>query len=175
MRTTILKRIFQVSLVFYFSTVIFTRFANQTRVDPLSRVLLSFPLVEYLQTTKNVKMQICPLTAQEVADLLKTNPDHFENCFDGNTLKNVIPKEYVVIRLLDNGGSTFGDLKCYFSCFAFPIGFHVSVDFTPIIKPKLLMYSGPGYENIILPFPASCDHLKPCTISLSWKSSNRTN
>ncbi len=149
-----LKRLFIFSLIFYFCVTMYTRFVDSAYSDFWSRLFFSPPL-DFLEGKDNVDVQVCTLSASQVAQFLRTNPDHCtrssEDCFS---------QDYVVIRL-KHDTTVFGDIKCYFSCFPFPLVSHV-----------YLSGAAENYLNLIYPFPAVTENedSKKCDILMRWNN-----
>ena len=103
-----------------------------------------------------VDIQICTLSNREVVQLLKKNPD---DCIQSSD--DPSSKEYVVLRLKNKGVTVFGGVKCYFSCFPFPL-----------VSRVHLSGRAEEYSNLIYPFPALTkdETTKKCDISMRWKN-----
>lgn len=150
-----LKRLFVFSLISYFSVTIYTRFVDSAYSDFSLRVIFSLPF-DYMEGRGNVDVQICRLSKSEVAQLLRTNPDRCPKSSKGTP-----SQDYVVIRLKNEGVTVFGHIKCYFSCFPFPLVSYVRL-------PGM----ADNYLNLIYPFPTveKENSLKTCDISVRWKN-----
>jgi hypothetical protein len=170
--TRFLRNAFIFSLFFYLVSTACTRlqdfggylslFYKQIYSIPFD----AFPL-KYLQIEgkERISIQIGTLSASEIAELLKTNPDQFPNCHEGITLKPIhsltSKRDYVVLRFKDHSGAHWGDIKCYFSCFPYPLVQFVS-----------LPYQMTAYYNVILPYSEFLEKnpQNPCAITLRWKN-----
>lgn len=151
----LLKRLFVFSLIFYLGSTIYTRFVDSAYSDSFSKLIFALA-PEFMEGRDSVDTQICTLSTSEVAQLLKTNPDY---CPESS--EECSSKEYVVIRLKNEDITVFGAIKCYFSCFPFPL-----------VSDLLLPGKMDVYSNLIYPFPALTkdEAVKKCDISLRWKN-----
>jgi len=145
------RRIFVGSLFFYIMVITFIRYIDCPEfTDPSLITLYSLPL-EFMSGQESVKLQTCVLSASQVAEYLRNNPEDCSNFVqDGNQ------PEYVVIKY--QGRRHFGDLKVYFSCFPHPIIIHIS-----------LVNSMGTPCNLILPLPFHSEK-EPCKVSIRWKN-----
>jgi hypothetical protein len=135
----------------------------------LNTIVYSLPLDAFplkylgLEGKGRVSIQMGALSSAEVAELLRTNPDQFPNCYEGKIFENRNEKaDYVVIRYKNAYYlSKWGDIKYYYSCFSCPITQFISM---------------PGrmneYYNVILPYPTFLEENsdKSCTFTMKWKS-----
>jgi hypothetical protein len=158
----ICKRIFIYSLMIYLISTAFVRtkeagggiFGNSLfNLLPLD----AYPL-KYIEGTDSISYQVGVLSNLEVIELLKTNPDVFPGVYEGMTFDGVKTsqknKDYVVLRF--KGSYCWGGIKCYFSCFCYPI------------LQKITLKSPESYYNVIFPYPECHDDLRSCDISLKW-------
>ncbi|MBS0627893.1 MAG: hypothetical protein JSS09_06740 [Verrucomicrobia bacterium] len=112
-----------------------------------------------------IKTQIGVLSTSDVIQLLETNPVTFPHMQDGLSLTDIdLPpseRDYLVIRFNNGCGSSYFNVKYYFSHFPYAINFNT--------------YSGnsyPNYYNIIIPYPEFLNKnpKDPEEVFMRWKS-----
>jgi len=160
------RRLFIFSLLFYLVSTFYTRWNNSGLYCLRDKLIYSLPWDAFpgdFEGKNDVKIQLGVLSKTQVTELLKKNPESFEGCYQGMALHpsniHTSNKEYFILRYKNTYRRiTWGDLKCYFSCFPYPLLEHMC---------------GPAsmteYYNIILPYPAQ-EESKPCTVSVKWKN-----
>lgn len=164
--TRVLRSLCLFSLLLYLISSAYIRFKDCGFTDFPSKALYSLPWdvfpLNYLEGKDKVLIQIGVLSTSEVAELFKTNPDQFPNCYARTTLKvdSVPAKDYVVLRFKNIGMPHWGNIKCYFSCFPYPIVQYISL-------PSQMT----SYYNILLPYPQCLgkDSNKSSSVSVRWK------
>jgi hypothetical protein len=163
--TRILGKLFIFSFLFWFISVFCTRWSNFGPDDDIPfKTLYSLPWDTLgMEGTKDLQIQLGVLSQNQVAELLKNNPDNFEGCYLTNSLNpadfQTPNKDYLIIRYKNKDRTAWGDIKCYASCFQHSIVEH-------IYAPSRMT----EYSNIIIPYPAQEDSKKSCAVSVKWKN-----
>jgi len=160
------RRLFIFSLLFYFVSTFYTRWNNSGLYCLRDKLIYSLPWDAFpgdLEQKSRMKIQLGVLSKNQVAELFKKNPNDFEGCYQGSTLTpdnmQAPIKDYFIVRYKNTYHRViWGDIKCYFSCFPYPLLDHL---YGPAKMTE--------YYNIVLPYPAQ-EESKPCTISIKWKN-----
>jgi hypothetical protein len=171
--TRFLRNAFIFSLLFYLLSTACTRLQDfHGYLSLFNKITYSVPFdafpLKYLHIDGKdwVSTQIGVLSSGEVAELLKTNPDQFQNCYEETALKPTYSptskRDYVVLRFKNSSSDQWGGIKCYFPCFPYPIVQFISLPFRMT-----------AYYNVILPYPEFLEKSppNPCSITVRWNNS----